>query len=49
MDQKVENKNPLDVDNTKMTHDIQGINHTKTLITLNVAAKIDLEKIFNIA
>ncbi|MBR2509654.1 MAG: Lrp/AsnC ligand binding domain-containing protein [Lentisphaeria bacterium] len=38
-----------DVIATKMTHDIQGINHTKTLITLNVAAKIDLEKIFNIA
>ncbi len=38
-----------DVIATRMTHDIYGINHTKTLITLNVDAKIDLEKVFNIA
>lgn len=38
-----------DVIATRMTHDIQGIIHTKTLITLNVDAKIDLEKVFNIA
>ena len=38
-----------DVIATRMTHDIYGINHTKTLITLNVDSKIDLEKVFNIA
>lgn len=37
-----------DVIATKMTHDIQGIIHTKTLITLNVNAKVDLQKLFDI-
>ncbi|MDR0932711.1 MAG: Lrp/AsnC ligand binding domain-containing protein [Victivallales bacterium] len=31
---------------SRMTHDINGIVHTKTLVTLNSYAKIDLEKIF---
>lgn len=30
----------------RMTHDINGIIHTKTLVTLNSYAKVDLEKIF---
>ncbi len=30
----------------KMTHDIDGIIHTKTLISLSSLAKIDLEKTF---
>ncbi|MDD3885423.1 MAG: Lrp/AsnC ligand binding domain-containing protein [Victivallaceae bacterium] len=30
----------------KMTHDIEGIVHTKTLVTLNAYSKFDLEKIF---
>lgn len=33
---------------TKMTRDISGIQHTKTLVTLEAQAKIDLEKVFNI-
>ncbi|MBQ7392786.1 MAG: Lrp/AsnC ligand binding domain-containing protein [Lentisphaeria bacterium] len=33
---------------TKMTRDISGILHTKTLVTLEAQAKIDLEKVFNI-
>ena len=33
---------------TKMTRDISGILHTKTLVTLEAHAKIDLEKVFNI-
>ena len=43
------NSELADVIASRMTHDIYGINHTKTLITLNVDAKIDLEKVFNIA
>ena len=31
---------------TRMTHDINGIIHTKTLVTLNAYSKLDLEKIF---
>ena len=31
---------------SKMTHDIRGIIHTKTLVTLNSYSKYDLEKIF---
>ena len=30
----------------KMTHDIDGIVHTKTLISLSSLAKVDLEKVF---
>ncbi|MBR2642984.1 MAG: Lrp/AsnC ligand binding domain-containing protein [Lentisphaeria bacterium] len=33
---------------TKMTRDISGILHTKTLVTLEAQSKIDLEKVFNI-
>jgi len=40
------NSELADVIATKMTRDIQGIVHTKTLITLNVDAKVDLDKIF---
>ena len=29
-----------------VTHDINGIIHTKTLVTLNAYSKLDLEKIF---
>ena len=29
-----------------MTHDIRGIIHTKTMVTLNSYAKVDLEKVF---
>ena len=31
---------------SRMTHDINGIIHTKTLVTLNAYSKLDLEKIF---
>ena len=31
---------------TRMTHDINGIIHTKTLVTLNAYSKHELEKIF---
>ena len=31
---------------SKMTHDIRGIIHAKTLVTLNSYSKYDLEKIF---
>ncbi len=33
---------------TKMTRDIRGIVHTKTLVTLESQAKIDLEQVFNL-
>ncbi|MDD3154342.1 MAG: Lrp/AsnC ligand binding domain-containing protein [Victivallaceae bacterium] len=33
---------------SKMTRDIEGILRTKTLITLDVESKFDLEKIFNV-
>ena len=33
---------------TKMTRDIKGIIHTKTLVTLEAEAKVDLEKIFQL-
>jgi hypothetical protein len=29
-----------------MTHDINGIIHTKTLVTLNAYSKFDLDRIF---
>ena len=35
-----------DIIANRMTHDIHGIVHTKTLVTLNVDAKVDLDKIF---
>ncbi|WP_295812002.1 Lrp/AsnC ligand binding domain-containing protein [uncultured Victivallis sp.] len=35
-----------DIIATRMTHDINGIIHTKTLVTLNSYSKLDLEKIF---
>ena len=35
-----------DIIATKMTRDIQGIIHTKTLVTLKAEAKVDLEKVF---
>ena len=35
-----------DIIATRMTHDIKGIIHTKTLVTLNSYSKLDLEKIF---
>lgn len=31
---------------TKMANDIPGILHSKTLVTLNAEAKVDLEKVF---
>ena len=31
---------------SRMTNDINGIIHTKTLVTLNAYSKLDLEKIF---
>ena len=31
---------------TRMANDIPGILHSKTLVTLNAQAKVDLEKIF---
>ena len=33
---------------TKMTRDISGIVHTKTLVTLESQAKIDLQQVFNL-
>lgn len=35
-----------DIIAARMTHDINGIIHTKTLVTLNAYSKLDLEKIF---
>lgn len=35
-----------DIIATRMTHDINGIIYTKTLVTLNSYSKLDLEKIF---
>ena len=42
------NSNPelADIVATKMTHDIEGIIHTKTLVTLNSYSKVDLAKVF---
>ena len=31
---------------TRMANDIPGILHSKTLVTLNAEAKVDLEKVF---
>ena len=42
------NQELADVVATRMTHDIPGIQYTKTLITLNVDAKIDLAKVFRL-
>jgi DNA-binding Lrp family transcriptional regulator len=36
-----------DVVANKMTHDIKGISHTKTLISLQAHSTFDLEKIFS--
>ncbi len=33
---------------TKMTRDIRGIIHTKTLVTLKAESKFDLDKIFRL-
>ena len=41
-----DNAELADIIATKMTRDIDGIVHTKTLVTLNVDAKVDLDKIF---
>ena len=38
-----------DIIATKMTRDIKGIIHTKTLVTLETEAKVDLEKIFQLS
>lgn len=37
-----------DVVANKMTHEIKGISHTKTLISLDVNAKIDLKSAFSL-
>ncbi|MBO5689860.1 MAG: Lrp/AsnC ligand binding domain-containing protein [Lentisphaeria bacterium] len=37
-----------DIIATKMTRDIQGIVHAKTLVTLEAQAKVDLEQVFNL-
>ncbi len=33
---------------TKMTRDISGIIHTKTLVTLQASSKVDLESVFRL-
>lgn len=44
---RVQNNAQLgDILATKMTGDIPGILHSKTLVTLNAQAKVDLEKLF---
>lgn len=43
---KYELNNSIDIIACKMTHDIDGIVHTKTLISLSSLAKVDLEKVF---
>lgn len=35
-----------DIIASKMTHDIRGLTRTKTLVTLDAYAKVDLEAIF---
>ena len=37
-----------DIIATKMTRDIQGIVHAKTLVTLEAPAKVDLEQVFKL-
>jgi DNA-binding Lrp family transcriptional regulator len=37
-----------DIIATKMTRDIGGIVHAKTLVTLEAQAKVDLEQVFNL-
>ena len=37
-----------DIIASKMTRDIQGIVHAKTLVTLEAQAKVDLEQVFNL-
>ena len=37
-----------DIIATKMTRDIQGIVHAKTLVTLEAQAKVDLEQVFKL-
>ena len=41
-----DNAELADIIATKMTRDIDGIIHTKTLVTLTAYSKIDLEKVF---
>jgi DNA-binding Lrp family transcriptional regulator len=41
-----ENKELSEVVANKMTHDISGIVHTKTLISLDVNSKVDLRNVF---
>ena len=41
-----ENAELADIIATKMTRDLDGIIHTKTLVTLTAYSKIDLEKVF---
>ncbi len=44
---RVQNNAELaDIIASRMTRDINGIIHTKTLVTLNSYSKLDLEKIF---
>ena len=40
------NSELADIIATKMTHDIRGIVHTKTLVTLDCKSKVDLDKVF---
>ena len=42
-----ENHELSEVVANKMTHDISGIVHTKTLISLDVNAKVDLSEVFS--
>ena len=37
-----------DIIATKMTRDIRGIVHAKTLVTLEAQAKVDLAQVFNL-
>jgi len=41
-----DNAELADIIATKMTRDLDGIIHTKTLVTLTAYSKIDLEKVF---
>jgi DNA-binding Lrp family transcriptional regulator len=44
---RVKNNNELsDAVANKMAHDIKGISHTKTLISLEATSSFDLEKIY---
>ena len=41
-----DNAELADIIATKMTRDLDGIIHTKTLVTLTAYSKVDLEKVF---